>query len=263
MQKLITQKEAFNMSVVVRILPRLKPATKFLCKSGTHKKVFFSSQSHDTADFGYQTVNASSKEEMVKDVFTKVAHKYDVMNDLMSVGAHRLWKDELVSMMGLGAAARCQPDKIPRHLDVAGGTGDVAFRVVEAMYKSYGTSTMDNAALGDLKPSERQVVVCDINPNMLGVGRKRAPQVLQSKSKIVGFVEGNAETLPFPDESFDVYTIAFGLRNVTNKDVSCRHKADEYSYTNKDCIATGCTDVSLITVLTANAAFHILLKRFL
>ena len=211
------------MSTVARTFSRLRPATRFLCTSGTHTKVFFSSQSNNTADFGYQTVDAAAKEEMVKDVFTKVAHKYDVMNDLMSVGAHRLWKDELVSMMGLGAAARCQPDKIPRHLDVAGGTGDVAFRVVEAMYKSYGINTMKNAAIVDLQPSERQVVVCDINPNMLGVGRKRAPQVLQDKSRIVGFVEGNAETLPFPDESFDVYTIAFGLRNVTNKDVSSSH----------------------------------------
>ena len=156
---------------------------------------------------------------MVKDVFTKVAQKYDVMNDLMSVGAHRLWKDELVSMMGLGAAARCQGDKVPRHLDVAGGTGDVAFRVVESMYKSYGEDSMRNC-VRECSEGERQVVVCDINPDMLGVGKQRAPQVLSSKSQIVGFVEGNAETLPFPDNSFDIYTIAFGLRNVTNKDVS-------------------------------------------
>lgn len=99
-------------------------------------KAFFSSRS--TADFGFKDVNASDKEHMVKEVFSKVAHKYDVMNDLMSVGAHRLWKDELINMMGLGAAARMQPEKVPRHLDVAGGTGDVAFRVVEAMYKAYG-----------------------------------------------------------------------------------------------------------------------------
>lgn len=180
----------------------------------------FSSESRSTADFGYKTVDASQKEEMVKDVFTKVAHKYDVMNDLMSAGAHRLWKDELVSMMGLGAAARCQGEKIPRHLDVAGGTGDVAFRVVEAMYKSYGNDTMRSSGLSGVPDADRQVVVCDINPDMLGVGRQRAPQMLPNKSDIVGFIEGNAEVLPFEDASFDIYTIAFGLRNVTNKDVS-------------------------------------------
>ena len=181
-------------------------------------KVFFSSRSDGTADFGFKDVNASQKEDMVKDVFSKVAHKYDVMNDLMSVGAHRLWKDELVSMMGMGAAARCQSDRVPRHLDVAGGTGDVAFRVVESMYKSYGTDVMRNCTHGG-PDGDRQVVVCDINPDMLGVGRHRAPQMLPNKSDIVGFVEGNAEILPFPDNSFDLYTIAFGLRNVTNKDV--------------------------------------------
>lgn len=191
------------------------------------QRVFFSSHSDSTADFGFKTVNASQKEDMVKGVFTKVAHKYDVMNDLMSVGAHRLWKDELVSMMGLGAAARCQSDKVPRHLDVAGGTGDVAFRVVETMYKSYGNDAM-RSCVKDCPDGERQVVICDINVDMLGVGRDRAPSVLPNKSDVVGFVEGNAEILPFPDNSFDIYTIAFGLRNVTNKDVS--HSSDEYDF---------------------------------
>lgn len=182
-------------------------------------KVFFSSHSDNSADFGFKTVNASQKDDMVKGVFSKVAHTYDVMNDVMSVGTHRLWKDEFVSMMGLGAAARCQSNRIPRHLDVAGGTGDIAFRVVESMYKAYGSDIMRNCAQS-CPDGERQVVVCDINVDMLGVGRQRAPSVLPNKSDIVGFVEGNAETLPFPDNSFDIYTIAFGLRNVTNKDVS-------------------------------------------
>lgn len=189
------------------------------CRISCINAKVFSSESRNT-DFGYKNVNASQKEDMVRDVFTKVAHKYDVMNDLMSVGAHRIWKDELVSMMGLGAAARCQSDRIPRHLDVAGGTGDVAFRVVEAMYQSYGHEAIRNASNSGLQDAERQVVVCDINPDMLGVGKQRAPQMLPNKSDIVGFVEGNAEHLPFPDGSFDIYTIAFGLRNVTNKDVS-------------------------------------------
>lgn len=208
------------MSAAACKLLNLKAIRNSCRISCVNNRVFFSSENRDTADFGYKNVNASQKEDMVKDVFTKVAHKYDVMNDLMSVGAHRIWKDELVSMMGLGAAARCQSDRIPRHLDVAGGTGDVAFRVVEAMYQSYGHEAIRNAANFGVPDAERQVVVCDINPDMLGVGKQRAPQMLPNKSDIVGFVEGNAEHLPFPDGSFDIYTIAFGLRNVTNKDVS-------------------------------------------
>lgn len=185
----------------VKVCNFLKSTTvkKFRSIRCINEKVFFSSGSHSTADFGFKDVNASQKEDMVKDVFSKVAHKYDVMNDLMSVGAHRLWKDELVSMMGMGAAARCQSDRVPRHLDVAGGTGDVAFRVVESMYKSYGNDTMRNVSRGG-PDGERQVVVCDINPDMLAVGKMRAPQMVPNKSDMVGFVEGNAEVLPFPDD---------------------------------------------------------------
>jgi ubiquinone/menaquinone biosynthesis methyltransferase len=180
------------------------------------------SNADTTADFGFKEVKSSQKQDMVKEVFSKVAQKYDIMNDLMSAGAHRLWKDDFVSMMGLGAAARIQSDKVPRFLDVAGGTGDIAFRIVETLFSVYGHSTVLKAgpAGAAVDDASKQVVVCDINPDMLAVGRQRAPIQLQSnKSDVVGFVEGNAEALPFPDESFDVYTIAFGLRNVTNKEV--------------------------------------------
>lgn len=159
----------------------------------------------------------------MREVFSKVASKYDVMNDLMSVGAHRLWKDELIRMMGYPTAARIDASKVPRHLDVAGGTGDIAFRSVREMSKAFGASfelqqQQRQQQEGEDSESNRQVVVCDINPEMLAVGASRAPSVLgPSLSKAVGFVEGNAESLPFPDESFDVYTIGFGLRNVTNK----------------------------------------------
>jgi ubiquinone/menaquinone biosynthesis C-methylase UbiE len=125
-------------------------------------------------------------------------------------------------MMGMDAAARCNVGKVHRHLDVAGGTGDVAFRVVEAMYKAYGHESMNNTGRGNIPDEEKQVVVFDINPEMLEVGRLRAPRQLPNKSDIVGFVEGNAEALPFPDNSFDVYTIAFGLRNVTNRDLALK-----------------------------------------
>jgi len=162
---------------------------------------------------------------MVKEVFSKVAQKYDVMNDFMSAGAHRLWKDDFVGMMGLRAAAKVQPDRVPRFLDVAGGTGDIAFRITQALFAAYDPATVLNAGpRGDgSAPQDRQVVVCDINPEMLAVGRQRAPvQLPGDQHAVVGFVEGNAETLPFPDDTFDVYTIAFGLRNVTNKEAALR-----------------------------------------
>jgi 2-methoxy-6-polyprenyl-1,4-benzoquinol methylase len=177
-----------------------------------------------TTDFGYKTVNTEEKEHLVKDVFSKVAQKYDIMNDLMSAGIHRFWKDDFVHMLGI-KALKSSPQLItscPRHLDVAGGTGDIAFRSAEHISESFHTlleSSIYNKA-ETLPHSERPVVVCDINPNMLAVGQDRASTVLGNKrAKIVGFVEGNAESLPFPDNSFDFYTIAFGLRNVTNKDV--------------------------------------------
>ena len=126
------------------------------------------------------------------DVFHKVAEKYDVMNDLMSVGLHRAWKDVLVSMTGV------RQGRPFRHLDVAGGTGDVAFRIAEAG----GGGT--------------QVDVLDINVDMLAVGKERAEK--RGLADQVSFVEANAEELPFPDNSFDAYTIAFGIRNVPRRD---------------------------------------------
>ena len=188
------------------------------------------------ADFGFKDVAAGEKERLVREVFSKVAAKYDVMNDMMSMGAHRLWKDELVEMIGYPSAARIDPTRVPRHLDVAGGTGDIAFRSVTALAKAYGASFDIQAGVttaaaaaggggkGEERPAgERQVVVCDINPEMLAVGASRAAGVLGAdKSRAVGFVEGNAEKLPFPDDSFDVYTIGFGLRNVTNKDAALK-----------------------------------------
>lgn len=138
--------------------------------------------------FGYSTVPLSEKQHLVDDVFHKVAGRYDLMNDFMSAGLHRVWKDVLVGMV--------KPSKISafRHLDVAGGTGDVAFRVVEA-----GRPQTD-------------VTVLDINGDMLDVGRERA--IKRGLDQSLTFVEANAEDLPFPDGQFDAYTIAFGIRNV-------------------------------------------------
>ncbi len=143
------------------------------------------------ADFGFRRVPLGDKQGLVDDVFRSVARRYDLMNDLMSAGLHRAWKDVLV--------AAVNPPKGERafhHLDLAGGTGDVAFRVARAG----GPAT--------------RVTVADINTDMLAVGRERADR----EGLDVTFTEGNAEALPFADKSFDCVTIAFGIRNVPQID---------------------------------------------
>jgi demethylmenaquinone methyltransferase/2-methoxy-6-polyprenyl-1,4-benzoquinol methylase len=141
----------------------------------------------DSTDFGFRAVPLREKQGRVDEVFRSVARRYDLMNDLMSAGLHRAWKDVLVTMLH-------PPKARPlRHLDVAGGTGDVAFRVLEAG----GPQT--------------HVTVLDINGDMLGVGRERAGERFRGR---IDFVEANAEALPFPERSYDAYTIAFGIRNV-------------------------------------------------
>ncbi|EJW09597.1 Ubiquinone/menaquinone biosynthesis methyltransferase UbiE [Rhodovulum sp. PH10] len=144
-----------------------------------------SSETH----FGFRTVPLEEKQALVDDVFHSVARRYDLMNDLMSGGMHRLWKDVLVNLVNPPKG-----DHPFSLLDVAGGTGDISFRMVEAG----GAGT--------------RATVCDINADMLEVGRERARA--RSLDHVVEFVEGNAEKLPFPDKSFDAYTIAFGIRNV-------------------------------------------------
>lgn len=131
------------------------------------------------ADFGFKDVDADEKERLVKDVFSKVAEKYDVMNDVMSFGTHRLWKDELVSMLGIPAAARANPNIVPRHLDVAGGTGDIAFRSLNQILSSYGASALAGTG-GPTAEADRQIVVCDINPDMLKVGKQRAEKLYRN-----------------------------------------------------------------------------------
>ena len=145
--------------------------------------------------FGYRTVDLDAKQGMVDDVFRSVARRYDLMNDLMSGGLHRAWKDALVT-----AINPPRGDQAFALLDVAGGTGDIAFRAIAA-----GGAGMC-------------ATVCDINPEMLAVGRERA--VGRGLDQVVAFVDGNAEALPFPDKSFDAYTIAFGIRNVPRIEVA-------------------------------------------
>ena len=150
-------------------------------------------------------MDASEKESLVRGVFERVAPSYDVMNDVMSAGVHRLWKDYFVSKVGVFAGVT--------HLDVAGGTGDIAFRVLRALQRTEREAELDGQVLDEKTRGEG--IVSDINPAMLEEGVKRATQ-RGLKHDQLRWLEGNAEKLPVEDGSVDVYTIAFGLRNVTN-----------------------------------------------
>ncbi|KAK4267586.1 hypothetical protein QN277_024346 [Acacia crassicarpa] len=161
--------------------------------------------SHATS-FGFKEVNEEEKARMVGNVFTNVAASYDVMNDLMSAGLHRLWKDRLVSKLN--------PFPGMKHLDVAGGTGDVAFRILETINKAKLRGLRD--VFEDTLEEETQIYVCDINPSMLNVGKQRALERGFGQDRSLVWVEGDAENLSFKNDSMDGYTIAFGIRNVTH-----------------------------------------------
>jgi demethylmenaquinone methyltransferase/2-methoxy-6-polyprenyl-1,4-benzoquinol methylase len=140
----------------------------------------------DKVSFGFEEISPREKTQRVGSVFSSVAARYDLMNDLMSGGLHRLWKNDFVR--------RIRPRAGERILDMAGGTGDIAFRLARA---------------------GAEVVVADINPDMLEVGKQRA----QKRSiKGLRWARENAEELSFPDKGFDAYSIAFGIRNVTHID---------------------------------------------
>ena len=149
----------------------------------------------ETTHFGDREVPLGDKQTLVNDVFHSVARRYDLMNDLMSGGLHRLWKSAMV--VALNPPKNASPFAL---LDVAGGTGDISFRAAKAAGTGF------------------HATVCDINSDMLEVGRERA--IAKKYDDRVDFVEGNAETLPFADRKFDAYTIAFGIRNVPRIDVA-------------------------------------------
>ncbi|MGQ8708017.1 bifunctional demethylmenaquinone methyltransferase/2-methoxy-6-polyprenyl-1,4-benzoquinol methylase UbiE [Serratia sp. TSA_198.1] len=151
-------------------------------------------QSQETTDFGFRTVARDEKQAMVADVFHSVAAKYDVMNDLMSFGIHRIWKQFTIDCSGVRRGQRV--------LDLAGGTGDLA------------------AKFSRMVGEQGQVVLADINDSMLKMGREK----LRDRGIIgnISYVQANAEALPFPDNYFDCITISFGLRNVTDKDKALR-----------------------------------------
>lgn len=144
------------------------------------------------ASFGFKSVNIDEKQGMVNQVFAKTAKNYDLMNDVLTGGIHRLWKDDFINWL-----APPKGDKPYKLLDVAGGTGDITERVIQISDKAHA-------------------IICDISPEMLEEGKKRAEK--RGLENHITFVEGNAEKLPFTDKSFDAYTIAFGIRNVTDID---------------------------------------------
>jgi len=147
-----------------------------------------------TTHFGYQDVPWEEKQRKVAGVFHSVAQKYDVMNDLMSMGIHRIWKRFTIELSGVHRGQRV--------LDIAGGTGDLA------------------AKFARLVGTEGEVILADINDSMLKVGRDNLAD--KGIAGNVQYVQANAECLPFPDNHFDCITIAFGLRNVTDKDKALR-----------------------------------------
>jgi demethylmenaquinone methyltransferase / 2-methoxy-6-polyprenyl-1,4-benzoquinol methylase len=150
-----------------------------------------------TTHFGFRDVPLGEKQTLVNEVFHSVASRYDLMNDLMSAGLHRAWKDFLVTKLNPP-----RDDALFHLLDVAGGTGDISFRAAKASGHGF------------------RATVCDINVDMLEVGRNRA--TAQHLDDRVSFVEGNAEALAFPDRIFDAYTIAFGIRNVPQIDLALK-----------------------------------------
>jgi demethylmenaquinone methyltransferase / 2-methoxy-6-polyprenyl-1,4-benzoquinol methylase len=149
-----------------------------------------------TASFGFRDVPEAEKEALVREVFSSVAARYDLMNDLMSAGVHRIWKDAMVEWLN--------PRPGWKVLDVAGGTGDIAFRIAEMARRRGG---------------EAEITVCDINAQMLGEGVRRAEE---KGEKAIQWLCGDAQALPVPDGHFDAYTIAFGIRNVTHIDAALR-----------------------------------------
>jgi demethylmenaquinone methyltransferase/2-methoxy-6-polyprenyl-1,4-benzoquinol methylase len=156
-------------------------------------------QPDETVDFGFRQVPREAKAPLVHGIFERVAGRYDLMNDLMSGGIHRLWKAAMIDWL--------MPRADWRMLDVAGGTGDIAFGILRAL----GGPARLGAKGGSL-------TVSDINQAMLEVGQKRA--IRRGAGEAVDFVTADAEKLPFADRSLDAYTVAFGLRNVTDLDAA-------------------------------------------
>ncbi|KAJ8380178.1 hypothetical protein SKAU_G00009560 [Synaphobranchus kaupii] len=190
------------------------------CSTSVHRGYSVGSEDKST-HFGFETVPEGQKAEKVYKVFQSVAENYDVMNDAMSMGVHRLWKDSLLRIMN--------PQPGARLLDTAGGTGDISFRFLDYVRSQRGLQDRraarsnqtlswqqisDSYTSGEPDQGASRAVVCDINKEMLKVGKQRAEE--RGYSTGLSWVVGDAEELPIDDDQFDLYTIAFGIRNVTH-----------------------------------------------
>lgn len=161
--------------------------------------------------FGNRAVDPRDKTRLVRGVFSSVAGRYDLMNDLMSAGIHRLWKSAFVDLV--------RPAPGERLLDVAGGTGDIAVRLLDraaATARDRSARPDEDDPPADDPASPASVVICDLSPEMVAIARDRT--IDRGTVSGLSFAVGNAEALPFADKSFDAYTISFGLRNVTRID---------------------------------------------
>ncbi|CAF3701519.1 unnamed protein product [Adineta steineri] len=183
------------------------------------------STTSNTTHFGFDEVPENEKQTRVNEVFSSVADSYDLMNDIMSFGIHRIWKDHFIRIV--------RPDPQWNYIDVAGGTGDIAFRYLKELDRYYPSAAASSIPLSEspitpthtyiadsleqtrIRPTSK-CVVADINPNMLAVGKQRS--IDNNLHNRIQWIETNAEELPFEDEQFDVYTIAFGIRNCTHID---------------------------------------------
>ncbi|KAL8764290.1 MAG: hypothetical protein Q9194_007107, partial [Teloschistes cf. exilis] len=180
-----------------------------------------SQDASQTTHFGFESIPSSQKSSRVSSVFSSVASSYDTMNDLMSLGIHRLWKDHFVRSLNPGSphlpASTSPQPKTPHQrqpwtmLDIAGGTGDIAFRI------------LDHATHINLD-HDSKVIVSDINPSMLAEGRKRSLSTPYANSPRLEWLEANAESLPdsIASDSIDLYTVAFGIRNFTHPALALR-----------------------------------------
>ncbi|XP_036953281.1 2-methoxy-6-polyprenyl-1,4-benzoquinol methylase, mitochondrial [Acanthopagrus latus] len=200
------------------------PGRSGCCWAPSSCRCFSDAAGDKNTHFGFETVSESEKAKKVYKVFENVAQKYDIMNDAMSLGIHRMWKDMLLHVM--------HPQPGVRLLDVAGGTGDIAFRFLEYVrsqqerQKRRVARSMQTPSWQDISnsysteeedgPQESTAVVCDINKEMLKVGKQKADSMGINAG--LSWVVGDAEELPFDDDQFDIYTIAFGIRNVTHID---------------------------------------------
>ncbi|KAI6709820.1 hypothetical protein JHW43_007630 [Diplocarpon mali] len=194
--------------------PSLRPSHINRCLSSTARRPDSPGQTQPTKSartthFGFETVAEAEKEARVAGVFSNVAASYDTMNDFMSLGIHRLWKDHFVRGLNPGSSSRT-PSQGWTMLDIAGGTGDVAFRL------------LDHATHINSSP-QSTITISDINPSMLAEGRKRSLQTSYAHSPRLSWLVANAEHLDeIESDSIDLYTVAFGIRNFTDKDRALR-----------------------------------------